>query len=79
MLIQENIGDIFDKLVHFIKPILFVHGECDFLPDNPENVRRLSERISSSHLHILKDAGHMFFNREIWDELSYIILQHISK
>jgi len=77
--IQSEIKDIFQDLKESGKPILFIHGEKDFLPANPENTKRIADALPSAEVFILKNGGHMFFNMELWQILIEQIHGHIKK
>lgn len=77
--VQSGIGDIFQKLEELGKPILFIHGEKDYLPSSPENTKRLANSLPNAEVFILKKGGHMFFNKEIWQILIEQIHGHIKK
>ncbi len=76
--VQSGIRDIFLELQQIRKPILFIHGEKDYLPCNPENTRRLAAALPKAEVFILENGGHMFFNRELRQILIKAILAHIS-
>lgn len=77
--IQSGIRDIFQELKELGKPILFIHGEKDYLPSNPENTKRLANSLPNAEVFILKNGGHMFFNKEVWQILIEQIHGHIKK
>ena len=77
--VQSDIRDLLEELKQLYKPILFIHGEKDYLPSNPENIRRLARVLPSADVFILMDGGHMFFNRRIWRLLAERIIRHISE
>lgn len=77
--VQSGIRDIFNELKETGKPILYIHGEKDYLPSDPENTKRLARALPNADLFILKNGGHMFFNREIWQILNEQVLCHIRK
>ncbi len=68
--VQSGIRDIFQDLQKLGRPILFIHGEKDYLPSNPENTKRLANALPNADAFILENGGHMFFNNEIWKSLS---------
>jgi len=76
--VQAGIRDIFQELNALGKPILFIHGEKDYLPADPENTRRLAKALSRAEFFMLKNGGHMFFNQEIWQILTEQILDQIK-
>ena len=64
--IQDGIRDILKEMENINKPMLFIHGEKDFLPSNPHNTKLLARHLTGAHVFILKNGGHMFFNKQIW-------------
>ena len=52
--------DAYDRLPQLKAPTLIVHGDKDLLVP-VGNADILRERISGSRVHIIRDAGHMFF------------------
>lgn len=77
--IQSGIRDIFQELKELGTPILFIHGEKDYLPTNPENTKRLADALPNAELYLLNKGGHMFFNQEVWQILIEQISGHIEK
>ena len=77
--VQSGIGDIFPALKELGKPILFIHGEKDYLPSDPENTKRIADALPNAEVFILKNGGHMFFNKEIWQILIEQIHSNIKK
>ena len=77
--VQSGIQDIFQDLNNLGKPILFIHGENDYLPSNPENTKLLAEALTNAEAFILEKGGHMFFNNKIWKILFEQIYRHIQK
>ncbi len=77
--VQSGVRDIFQDLKKLGKPILFIHGEKDYLPSNPENTKRLANALPNAKAFILENGGHMFFNNEIWKILIEQIHRHIKK
>jgi pimeloyl-ACP methyl ester carboxylesterase len=59
--------------------MLLIHGEKDFLPSNPENTRLLASALPNAEVYILKNGGHMFFNKYIWQMLFRRVYIHITK
>jgi pimeloyl-ACP methyl ester carboxylesterase len=76
--VQTGIRDIFQELKELGKPILFIHGEKDYLPSNPENTKRFANSLPNAEVFILKNGGHMFFNNEVWQILIDQIHGHIK-
>ncbi len=75
--VQSGIPDIFQDLKALGKPILFIHGEKDYLPSNPENTKKLANALPTAAAYILENGGHMFFNAETWKILDEQIYSHI--
>lgn len=65
--VQENIPDIYLQLNNLNINKHFIYGEIDYLPANPNNIKTLVESLNKADLTIIKGAGHMFFNKEIWE------------
>jgi pimeloyl-ACP methyl ester carboxylesterase len=63
--IQSEFRDIFPELKKINKPILFIHGEKDYLPSNPKNTKMLAHSLPKAEVFILKDGRYMFFNKII--------------
>ena len=76
--VQSGIRDIFRDLEELNRPILLIHGEKDYLPSNPENTRRLANALPNAEVFILKNGGHMFFNKAIWEILLERVKRHIN-
>lgn len=76
--VQSGIPDIFRDLKVLDKSILFIHGENDYLPSNPENTKKLANALPNAEAYILENGGHMFFNAEIWKILLEEIHRHIK-
>ncbi len=76
--VQPGIRDIFSELKELGRPLLFIHGEKDYLPSDPENTRRLAKALPNAEVFILKNGGHMFFNKEIWQILIERLHDHIK-
>ncbi|MCJ2165242.1 MULTISPECIES: alpha/beta hydrolase [unclassified Pseudodesulfovibrio] len=77
--VQSGIRDIFQELKEIDKPLLFIHGEKDYLPSNPENTKRLAKSLPTADFFLLKKAGHMFFSKDIWLILIERIHEHLQK
>lgn len=75
--VQVGVRDIFDDLAKIKIPILFIHGENDYLPTHPENTRLLAETLPSAKFYPLERAGHMYFHKKLWLKLGEAILKHI--
>lgn len=78
MNIQSNIEDIYSKLESLNKPIFFLYGDKDYLASSITNTILLHKSLSSSNLEILEGAGHMFFDKKIWDKLFVLINSFIK-
>ncbi len=76
--VQSDIPDIFTDLKRFNKPILFIHGEKDYLPSHPQNTIILAKLLPKSRAILLKGGGHMFFNKEIWKILVEQLADHMK-
>ncbi|MCI5211148.1 MAG: alpha/beta hydrolase [Candidatus Electrothrix sp. ATG2] len=79
MNVQAGIRDIWEELSRLNKPLLYIHGEKDYLPANPENTKILAQSLENADAFILKGGGHMFFNKKIWEILRQKILHHIQQ
>lgn len=77
--VQSGIRDIFQELKEISFPLLLIHGEHDYLPANPENVKLLAGALPKAESFLLNDGGHMFFNGDIWDILLNKILDHLKR
>lgn len=64
--VQSGIRDILPELKSLNCPILFMHGEKDYLPANPENTLILANSLPYAKAVLIKGGGHMFFNKELW-------------
>ncbi len=74
--VQAGIRDIWKELSHLNKPLLYIHGEKDYLPGNPENTKILAQSLKNADVFMIRGGGHMLFNKELWGILSKKILQH---
>lgn len=77
--VQNDVRDILKDLETLDAPIVFVHGEKDYLPSDPKNTEILANHLSNGKFVMLPGAGHMFFNKEIWKMLLNVINAHIKK
>ena len=75
---QENIPDIFTELNKLDIEKHFIYGEIDYLPTNPDNIKILVKSLHNADLTIIKNAGHMFFNKEIWNIILNVIIKYIA-
>lgn len=76
--VQAGIRDIREELRRLDKPLLYIHGEKDYLPANPENTKILAQSLDNAEFFIIKGGGHMLFNKELWEILIEKILQHMQ-
>ena len=79
MAVQEGIPDLFQKMSESRIPLLFIQGSEDNLVQNAENVKILSQQIETVDFRIIEGAGHMFFNREVWDLILGEAVDHLPK
>jgi pimeloyl-ACP methyl ester carboxylesterase len=77
--VQAGIRDIWEELSRLNKPLLYIHGEKDYLPANPENTKILAQSLDNADVFIIRGGGHMFFNKELWAVLGEKILQHMQQ
>ncbi|WP_430885916.1 alpha/beta fold hydrolase [Fusibacter sp. JL216-2] len=75
--IQNNVPDIFNELKKIEVPIMFLYGDKDYLASNIQNVKILDAHLPNSNLVVLEGAGHMFFNRSLWNSISKVVLDFI--
>jgi len=59
-------------------PILYIHGEFDPLVP-PDHGAKAAELARYGALEILPDAGHMYFNRHIWDRIETLVAKHCAR
>lgn len=76
--VQAGIRDILPELKTLNRPILFMHGDKDYLPANPENTKILAGSLPNAKVCIIKDGGHMFFNDEVWRLVLERLADHIK-
>lgn len=76
--VQDGVKDILNELEVLKVPVLFIHGENDYLPANPKNTEILASHLPNAEFVMLPKAGHMFFNQEIWELLLNTIIAHIK-
>lgn len=69
--------DLPEKLNNIDIPFMVIHGTDDLLIpiDNGEFT---AKNVSNSRFVSLDKAGHMFFNRQTWEEMAKHILAHIQ-
>jgi len=76
--IQNGIPDIFDDLALLPFPLHFIYGECDYLAASPTNIEILANSLPNADFTLLKGAGHMYFDKILWQEIFNVIKQNIS-
>jgi len=76
--VQNGIRDTMGDLEKSDITLLFIHGEKDYLPSNPENTKILANHLSNADVFILANGGHMFFSKQLWDILFNRITMHID-
>ena len=74
---QQLLKDYNQKFEKNIIPTLIIHGEKDLLAP-VLCAKKTKQMISKSKLHIMPGAGHMFFNRNIWDDILQLLLRHVK-
>ena len=67
--VQENIPDIYKDLNDLQIPKHFIYGELDYLASNLQNIKILVNSVDNADLTILPNAGHLFFNKELWNNI----------
>lgn len=77
--VQEGISDIFPLLLKSKIPLLLIHGEEDNLVQNAKNIEIMAKQVESISTCLLKKAGHVFFNRDIWRKIENVIYEFISE
>ncbi|MCL1813325.1 MAG: alpha/beta fold hydrolase [Treponema sp.] len=75
--VQENIKDIFMELNNLNKKIHFIYGEIDYLPSNLESIKVLVKSLKNADLEIIPNGGHMFFNKNIWEDIIRIFKEKL--
>lgn len=65
------------ELEKLSRPLLVLHGSEDPLVP-PDNGLASAQLVPQSTAHILKGAGHMFFNPETWEEILTVLLAHFG-
>ena len=61
--------DLPEKLARVVAPLLIMHGEQDPLVPFSHG-RALSRIVQGAQLAPLRGAGHMFFDRAVWEEIA---------
>lgn len=72
--VQEGVRDLYGDLARLQAPIRFIHGERDYLPSDPANVKILADSLPNADFTLLPRAGHMFFDRGLWMQIAGIFL-----
>ncbi len=76
--IQTDLEDIYEKLSILPVPVTFIYGSEDYLAASPYNTKILANSLDNSKYIELLDVGHMFFSRDIWEQI-YSILTNSFK
>ena len=76
--IQRGIPDVYDDLAALPFPLHFIYGENDFLAANAANVEILANSLPNADFTLLKGAGHMYFDENLWQEVFDLFKQNIS-
>ena len=76
--VQENIKDIFEEINNLNIKKHFIYGEMDYLASNLENIKILVKSLNNADLKIIPNAGHMFFNKNIWKIISNVIMDKLK-
>jgi len=75
---QENIKVNKEDLKKINIPTLIIHGQEDYIM-LPVNAQQTVQAIAYSKLKIITGMGHMFFNRDLENEIAKLIVEFISK
>lgn len=75
--IQNDIPDIFNDLALLPFPLRFIYGECDYLAASATNTEILASSLPNADFTLLKGAGHMYFDENLWQEIFSVIKQSI--
>ena len=75
--IQNDIPDVFTDLSMLPFRIHFLYGENDHLAANAENTLILANSLPNADFTLLKNAGHMYFNVALWQEIFDVIKKNI--
>ena len=67
--IQKGIPDVYYDLASLPFPLRFIYGENDYLAANALNVEILANSLPNADFTLLKDAGHMYFDETLWQEV----------
>jgi len=76
--VQNGIRDILKDLKMLNVPLLFIQGEKDYLPCDPQNTAILAQHLPDAEFVKIPNGGHMFFNTDIWRMLFELIVAHIK-
>jgi pimeloyl-ACP methyl ester carboxylesterase len=71
--VQGGIRDVYDELKALPCPIHFIYGEDDYLAASATNTKILADSLANADFTLLSDAGHMYFDIDIWDEILNLI------
>jgi pimeloyl-ACP methyl ester carboxylesterase len=71
--VQVGIRDVYDELKALPCPIHFICGEDDYLAASATNIKILADSLPNADFTLLSSAGHMYFDRDIWDEILNLI------
>ena len=75
---QEGLRDITEDLSKMSVPSLFIAGGKDVMM-SPEKVEENSKLVPGAKFVVIPKMGHMFFNREIEEQIGNILLNHFGK
>ena len=75
--IQHAAHDYYDELRALKVPTLVIHGENDKL-QLLEYGKATADLIPEAKLEVILGAGHMFFNKKIWDQIAKVFIAHIK-
>lgn len=76
--VQAGIRDILPELKRLKQPMLFIQGDEDYLPSNPQNTKILADSLPNAKAVFIKGGGHMFFNKELWLFIFKQLIGHIT-
>jgi pimeloyl-ACP methyl ester carboxylesterase len=71
--VQSGIRDVYDELKALPCPIHFVYGNEDYLAASSANTKTLADSLPNADFTCLSGAGHMYFDRDIWDSVLNLI------
>jgi pimeloyl-ACP methyl ester carboxylesterase len=75
--IQNAIADVYDSLAKLPFPLHFIYGENDYLAASAVNIEILANSLPNADFALLKGAGHMYFNKTLWQEIFDLVKQGI--